>query len=297
MIWQAVPRLLKQTVRSWTAHNAPQMGAAIAYYTVFSLAPLLILAIGLAGSVFGEKAARGEIGELLQSSVGREVADAIQALLDSAHNSSHGVVAAVLSIATMLFGASATFTQLQAALNAIWEVDAQRSGGWIGMIRERAFSFLTVLGTGILLLASLLLSTSLSAMNQWLGLAGVSSILWLWQLLYNCFSFAVVSVFFAMLYKLLPDVRILWREVWLGAAVTALLFTIGKYLLGLYLAHGGIASAFGAGGSIVLILLWVYYSAQIFLLGAEFTHAFAMHFPKTEAQQNVSSTEPAGLSG
>jgi membrane protein len=281
--------LIKQSVYSWIDDYAPSMGAALAYYTLFSVAPLLLIVIAVAGFVFGEEAARGEIFEQLNGLIGEEGALAIQGLLESASTPGRGAIAAVVGIATLVIGATTVFAELQSDLDRIWRAPAvaQASGIW-SLIRGRLLSLGMIAAIGFLLLASLVISAGLAALGKWWGsyFPGWEALL---QVINFVVSFAIVTGLFALIYKILPSVKIAWRDVWVGAAVTALLFTLGKFLIGLYLGKSGVTSGFGAAGSFVVLLVWVYYSAQIFLLGAEFTwvyshsHGSRVGEPKPEA--------------
>ena len=268
-------RLVHATATRWIDDDAPSMGAALAYYTVFSMAPLLLIVIALAGAVFGEEAARGEIVRQIGALVGTANAVAVEAVVRAASFPEKGLLAAILGVLTILVGATTVFAELESALNRIWKAPgaAPPAGAW-PWLRARLLSLGLVLALGFLLLVSLVASAALSAFSRWWGhwfgdwivLAGVLDL---------AFSFALITVVVAMIYKWMPRVRLAWRDVMLGAVVTALLFTLGKFAIGLYIGHSGIASAFGAAASVVVLLLWVYYSAQIFLLGAEFTWVWA----------------------
>jgi membrane protein len=263
---------LKASVQRFLDKDPFQMGSALAYYTVFSLAPLVLIAISLAGLFFGEKAAQGQIATQIESAVGPTVAAAIETTLQSARDSASSTTASIIGVVILLFGASGVFVQLQSSLNAIWEVPTQKSGGLWGFFRTRLLSFAMVLGIGFLLLVSLIVSTALSAINGYLAPGQTA----FYQILNQVISFGFITVLFALIFKYLPDCPVDWSNVWMGAAVTALLFVLGKYLIGLYLAKGGPASAYGAAGSLVVILLWVYYASQILLFGAAFTRVMAM---------------------
>lgn len=267
--------LTKQSVSSWIDDYAPSMGAALAYYTLFSVAPLLLIVVAIAGFFFGPEAARGEIFEQLDGLIGKEGALAVQALLESANKPGHGAIASVVGIFTLLIGATTVFAELQSDLDRIWRAPAaaQSSGIW-SLIHGRLLSLGMVAAIGFLLLASLVVSAAVAALGKWWG-----SLFSGWEVALQTInfvvSFAIITGLFALIYKLLPRVKIAWRDVWVGAAVTALLFTIGKLLIGLYLGKSGVTSGFGAAGSFVVLLVWVYYSAQIFLLGAEFTWVYS----------------------
>lgn len=266
--------LIKEAAADWSHDRAPRLGAALAYYTVFSLVPFLVVVIALIGLVLGQEAAQSAILSHIATMVGDQSAAAIKDMIRRADQPSTGLVATVLAVVTLLFGASGVFGQLQDALNTVWGVEPKEGRGVWGFIKDRFLSFVAVLGTGFLLLVSLLLSSALAAFGNWF-----SGLLPLPEALLHLFNFAlsfvVVTGLFALIFKVLPDAKVAWRDVWVGALLTAALFTIGKYALGLYLGKSNVASAYGAAGSLVLILLWVYYSAQILLYGAEFTQVYA----------------------
>lgn len=267
--------LAKEAFASWQDDYAPSMGAALAYYTVFSIAPLLLIVISVAGLVFGEEAARGEIFGQLAGLMGADGARALESLLESFRRPETGVTATLVSLAVLLVGATTVFAELQDALDRIWRAPARdQAGGLWGLLRARLLSFGMILGIGFLLIVSLIVSAALAAFGQWWG-AALGGWETLAQALNAVVSFAFITAVFAMIYKLMPRVKIAWRDVWTGAAVTALLFTLGKTLIGLYIGRSGIASGFGAAASLIVVLLWVYYSAQIFLMGAEFTWVYA----------------------
>jgi len=272
-IWQ----LIRLSVSAWVDDYAPSMGAALAYYTVFSIAPLLIIVIAVAGFAFGREAVQGELAAQLNELVGPDGAQAIQGLIASASEPRKGAIASLIGGVVLLLGATTVFGELQSSLDRIWRVPAapNASGLW-NLLRTRLLSFGLVLGLGFLLLVSLVISVALAALGSRWGSSvdGWEPIL---QLLNLAVSFALEMGLFAMIYKLMPRARIAWRDVWIGAGVTALLFEVGKLLIGLYLGKSGVTSGFGAAGSVVVLLLWVYYSAQIFLLGAEFTWVYAHH--------------------
>ena len=271
---QAIFALLKQTVSEWLEDRASRLGAGLAYYTAVSLAPLLIILIAIAGFVLGRQAVEGQVVAQIQGLVGKTGAEAIQAMIASASQPKAGIIATVVSIATLLFGASGVFGALQDALNTIWEVTPKPGRGMLGMLRDRFVSFTMLLGVGFLLLVALVLSAGLAALGKFLGglLPIPEAVL---QAVNFVISFGVITLLFALIYKILPDAEIRWSDVWTGAAVTALLFTIGKFVLGLYLGKSSAGSAYGAAGSLIVVLLWVYYSAQILFFGAEFTQVYA----------------------
>ncbi len=269
--WQ----LTKAAFKAWSDDYAPSMGAALSYYTLFSLAPLLVIVIAVAGMVFGQEAAQGEIMGQLRGIMGEEGAVAVEGMLKSVNSSGKGIVATIVGIGLLLLGATAVFGELQSALDRIWRTPAPKkeSGLW-RMLHTRLLSFGLVLGLGFLLIVSLVVSAGLAALGKWWGgwFEGWEILL---EMLNFVVSFGIFTVLFAMIYKLMPRAKISWRDVWTGAAVTSLLFTIGKVLIGLYLGKSTMASGFGAAGSLVVLLAWVYYSAQIFLLGAEYTWVYA----------------------
>ncbi len=262
--------MLKDSVRAWLADYAPSMGAALSYYTIFSIAPLLVIVIAVAGLVFGAEAASGAIFEQMRGMVGDSGAAAIQGLVQSASKPATSIFAAVTGIITLVLGATTVLGELQTALDRIWRAPPVTEKGWWRLLRGRVLSFSMILVIGFLLLVSLVLSAAIVAIGDWWG-PWFGKMRWLLEALNFVVSFVVVTALFAMIYKVLPRVRIAWRDVWIGAAVTALLFTAGKFLIGLYIGKSGVTSGFGAAGSVVVLLVWVYYSAQIFLLGAEFT--------------------------
>jgi membrane protein len=285
--------LVRISVGAWVDDYAPSMGAALAYYTLFSIAPLLIIAIAVAGLVFGQEAARGEIVAQIQGIIGREGAIAVQGLLKSANEPARGIFLTVVSIITLVIGATTVFAELQSDLDRIWRVPvpAKENGIWI-LLRTRLLSFGLVLGLGFLLLVSLVVSAAIAAFGKWWNgfFEGWEALL---QALNFAISFAITTLLFALIYKLMPRARIAWRDVWVGAAVTALLFEIGKILIGLYLGKTSVASGFGAAGSLVVLLVWVYFAAQIFLLGAEFTWVYS-HEYGSKAAQTGSGIDPDG---
>ncbi len=276
--------LLKQTASSWSEINAPRLGAALAFYTMLSIAPLLVVSIGIAGLLFGHDAARNQIAGQISTLVGYQGAQTIQSLLQSAARPATGIVATVVGMFFLLFGASGVFGELRDSMNLVWGVKPATSAGLTGMIKYRFVSFAMVLGIGFLLLVSLAFSALIAAAGTILGgyLPVPEAVLYVGNIL---LSFGAITILFALLYKVVPDVQIEWRDVWIGAAVTAALFSIGKFLIGLYLGKASVGSAYGAAGSLVVFLVWVYYSAQIFFMGAEFTHTFAnRHGSRAEAR-------------
>ena len=276
MRWSEVWTITKETATEWNDDDASRLAASLAFYTLLSLAPLLIIVVAIAGLALGAEAARGQIAAELSGFVGYEAAKGIQAVLASAKSPAGGTIGTIVGGVVLFVGASGVFGELQFALNRIWEVRAKPGRGIMGEVKDRFFSFTMVLGVAFLLLVSLVLSAALSAVGRsFTGfLPGGEAV---WQVLNFIFSFAMVTVLFALIYKYVPDVEIRWTDVWFGATVTALLFTIGKSLLGVYLGKASFDSSYGAAGSLVVLVVWVYYSAQILFLGAEFTQVQAKH--------------------
>jgi len=271
---QALWQVAKEAASEWSHDRAPRLGAALAYYTVFSIVPLLVIIIAVIGLVFGQEAAQSTIMAQIATLVGEQSAAAIKDMIQRADQPSTGLVSTVIAIGTLLLGATGFFGQLQDALNTVWGVEPKEGRGVWGFIKDRFLSFVAVLGTGFLLLVSLILSSALAAFGKWFGglLPLPEAVLQTFNFL---LSFIIITGLFSLIFKVLPDARVAWRDVWVGAALTAGLFTIGKFALGLYLGKSEVGSAYGAAGSLVIVLIWVYYSAQILLYGAEFTQVYA----------------------
>jgi membrane protein len=270
--------LFKQTASEWMEDDAPSLGAALAYYTVFSLAPLMTIAIAMAGFFFGKDAAQGQIFDELRVLLGEEGGKAVEEMVQSANaQPTAGVVATIISVIMLLFGASGVFGQLQASLNAIWGVKAKPGRGVLGIIQDRLLSFGFTLVVGFLLLVSLLLTAGMALMADWIGglMPGSEALAYILNIV---LSLSMITLLFATIFKFLPDAKIAWHDVWIGAFLTALLFTIGKFALGIYLGKSAVASSYGAAGSLIVLLLWVYYSSQILFFGAEFTQVYANRF-------------------
>jgi membrane protein len=266
--------LMKKTVFAWINDYAPSMGAALAYYTMFSIAPLLLIVITIAGWVFGPEAARGEIVEQLSGLMGEDGAKAAEGMLAAVGKSGGGIWATVFGIFLLIFGATTVLAELQSNLDRIWKMpEKEKSSGLWGFLRARLLSFGLILGIAFLLMVSLLVSAGIAAIGRWyeVYLGNYELVL---QGLDFVVSFFLFTTLFATIYKFMPQARVAWSDVWIGAAFTTVLFIVGKTLIGLYIGKSGIASGFGAAASMVVMLIWVYYSAQIFLLGAEFTHAY-----------------------
>lgn len=268
-------RILWASIKSWSSDNVPRLGASLAYYTLFAISPILIISIAIAGSIFGAEAVRGEIVGQIDQLIGTEGAKAVQALLEGAHRDQSGTLAIVIGTLTLLVAASGAFLELQHALNTIFRVKTDpKKSGIKQLIKNRLRSFGLVVSIGFLLLVSLFVSAALAAISgrvQRAELVGPT----LLQVFNILISIAVITLLFATIYRFLPDVRLAWRDVWTGAFVTAILFTVGKFLIGLYLGRSSVASSYGAAGSVIVLLTWVYYSAQVVLLGAEFTRVYA----------------------
>ncbi|MFL6197417.1 MAG: YihY/virulence factor BrkB family protein [Thermoanaerobaculia bacterium] len=270
--------LVKESFKEWKEDGALDLGAALAYYTIFSLAPMLLIATAVAGLVWGREAVQGQLVGELRGLLGAQGAQAVQTMIANAGKQQQtGVLATAVGLVTILFGATGVFVQLQNALNRVWNVKAKPQSGMWSFIRTRLLSFGMVLGIGFLLLVSLAISAMVSALGTWATsrLPGGEALI---QVLTFVLSFALMTGLLGLIYKYLPDVEIGWREVWVGAVVTALLFTAGKFLIGLYLGKSSVASTYGAAGSLVILLLWIYYSSQILFLGAEFTQVYASKY-------------------
>jgi membrane protein len=269
--------LLKATFSDWQEDKASRLAAALAYYAAISLAPLIIILVAIAALVLGPDAARGEIAAQLRGLMGLQSAQVIEEIIEGANRPVSGVVATIVGITILLAGASGVFSALQDGLNTVWEVTPKPGRGAMAVIQDRFLSMTLVLGVGFLLLVSLVVSAMLAALGKYGGGSLALSTPAL-AILNFLISFGVITLLFALIYKVLPDVEISWSDVWIGAAITSLLFTIGKSLIGLYLGRSAVGSAYGAAGSLVVILIWVYYSAQILFLGAEFTQAYANRY-------------------
>jgi len=270
-------RILSDTLSAWIKHNASSLGAALSFYTLFSIAPILVIAMAVAGSIFGPHVAEAHVLDQMRALLGEAGAAAMQSLLSSAHQSGLKGVAAALGVVTLLVGATSVFGELQNTLDYIWKSPQKDSVVWWRILRSRILSVGLILGVGFLLMVSLLFSAALAALGAWFG-----SFMAQWRVILPALdlvlSLGLTTVLFAMIYKYVPREQIAWGDVWIGGLVTACLFSAGKLLIGLYLGRSSLSSAYGAAGSIMVLLLWIYYSAQIFLLGAEFTHVFTYTF-------------------
>jgi membrane protein len=273
LFWPKFYSLIGDAYRSWSDHGGPRLGAALSYYTVFSIAPLLTLVISIAGLLFGQEAVQGQVFSELQAVIGSEPAKFVQQVVVATSKTSQSVVASIIGIVVVFIGATAFFAQLQDALNVVWDVKRVDSPGFMGMLRRYWWSFSMIVGCGFLLLVSLVASAVLTAImnfaSQQVALSGL-----LLELVNLVVSFIVTTIIFALTFKVIPDVILQWRDVLVGAVFTAVLFLLGKTLLAIYLSHAAVASAYGAAGALVLVLLWSYYSAQLLLLGAEFTRVW-----------------------
>ncbi|WP_083745778.1 YihY/virulence factor BrkB family protein [Variovorax sp. KK3] len=283
--------LCRQAVNAWVDDYAPSMGAAISYYTIFSLAPLLIIVIAVAGALFGREAAQGQIVGQVSGLVGQDGAKAIEAMLASVSEPDKGLIAGAISLVVLLIGSTTVFAELQSALDRIWHVPEREkpSGVW-AVLRARVLSFGLIMGLAFLLIVSLVVSAVLAAFGNWFGglVPGWEALL---QVLNLLISLGIMTLLFAMIYKLMPTARIAWRDVWIGALVTAVLFELGKLGIGLYLGKSGVDESFAAAGSLVVLVAWVYYAAQIFLLGAEFTKVYADAHGSTSGMKAMAATD------
>ena len=286
--------LFKKAANAWVDDFAPSMGAAISYYTVFSLAPLLVIVIAIAGAVFGREAVTGQIVGQLSGLIGKDGAQVVQGLVASASDTNKGLIAGLISIVILLIGATTVFAELQSALDRIWHVPVEeKPSGILALLRTRLLSFGLILGVAFLLIVSLSVSAATAALGTWAGTLMPGSEVLL-QLLNFAISAGIFTLLFALIFKLMPSTPIAWRDVWIGAAVTAVLFEIGKLLIGLYLGKSGMTESFAAAGSLVVLLAWVYYAAQVFLLGAEFTKVYAdEHGSKAAAKAMAKTVETA----
>jgi len=269
--------VLSRSVNAWIDHRAGSKGAALAFYALFSIMPILILAIAGAGYFFGAEAAQGEIIAQVEGLVGRNGAQAIQALLADARDPASGLAATMVASVLLLVGATSVFVELKGSLDEMWDIEPPKGLAILVFLRTQLHSFGLVVVLAFLLLVSLVISAALAVLERYAGGTWSSSYDIL-AILSWVIAFGVIASLFAVIYKVLPDAPLSWRDVWIGAAFTAGLFSLGKYMIGLYLAHSGVASSFGAAGSLIALLLWVYYSAQIFFLGAEFTRQYALEF-------------------
>jgi membrane protein len=289
--------LLKQAFREWNEDEAPRLAAALAYYTVFSLAPVLVIVVAVAGLAFGTAEVQTALVAQVRGMLGDAGGELVLGMLEEAAKPKESIVAIVLAFVTLLFGASGLFAQLQHALNTVWDVEPKTGPGLVGLIKERFLSFTMVLGVGFLLLVSLVLAAALQALQDFAH-GRAAAVAPVFQVLGFVLDLGLTTLLFAMLYKFLPDVKLEWRDVWAGALATAVLFTIGKFALGAYIGRGAVGSAYGAAGSLAIVLIWVYYSAQILLFGAELTQVYARQRgswvePKENAESHRPEEQPA----
>jgi membrane protein len=266
--------IFKTTFASWNQHEAPRLGAALAFYTILSLSPLVIIVVAVGGLIFSRSTAQTHILSQVQGMIGPDGGKAVESMLANAQKPAAGILGTIVGLLSLLFGASGVFTELRSALNVIWEVKPAETSGIVGLLRERFFSFGMVLSIGFLLLVSLVLSTVLAAIGKFFGglLPVPSAVL---EVVNFVVSYIGVAALFGLIFRFVPEAKVRWNNVWLGACVTAILFTIGKTVIGLYLGKSSVGSTYGAAGSVIVVIVWVYYSAQIFFFGAEFTHAYA----------------------
>jgi len=287
-------RLLKVAFEEWWNDRAMSLGASIAFFTVFSMAPMLLAAIAVAGLAFGRDAAQGAIVSELGGMIGTKEASTLEAMIASASNVGSGIIGTTIGIITFLLLVTGAVIELQDDLNIIWKAKPPQSSGILNFLRTRLISFALVLGIGFLLLVSLLIDAGLSAVSAYIepNFSGATAIL---RFLNSLVAFAIAVLLFAMIFKLLPNVDITWNDVWIGSLVTALLFTIGKFLIGYYLGKSNIASSYGAAASVITILLWIYYSSLILLFGAEFTKVYVERHGSRSAEggQSLIENEPA----
>jgi membrane protein len=280
--------MLKETLSNWSNHKCSTFGAALAYYSIFSFGPLMLIATVIAGMVFGTATARGEITDQVRKLLGDSGGQALQVLLNGADHPYQGLLATIFGVGTLLFAAVSVVIQLKTALNTIWECDAAAQGGWWDLVRSYLVSLAGVLSLGFLLLVSLILTTTLSTIGKYFGSYLPEPTL---QVVGSGVSFVVITLLFAMMFKWLPDTAVDWGDVWLGAALTAALFEGGKFLIGYYVGKLALQSTYGAAASLVMLLIWVYYSAQIVLLGAEFTHVYALRHSARRQQSGAAAAK------
>lgn len=288
-------RVVMAAVQSWFAHRAASKGAALSFYMLFSLAPILVLVISIAGIFFGAEAARGEIFAQIKDLVGEQGASAIQGILAATHRAGGSSLAAMIATGILFVGATSAFAELKSSLDDIWHVPVPSTAGWQQLLRSRLLSFSLVLVLALMLLVSLIVNAALAVVDRFWGQLWTQS--WFAPVadaLSTGFSFAVVTALFAVIFKMLPNARIAWRDVTMGAIITALLFSVGKRVIGIYLGNSAVASSYGAAGSVVALMLWVYYSAQIFFFGAELTRQYALQFGSLRGQQAEAFPEPGG---
>jgi membrane protein len=287
-----VVHVMRCAVTEWLSHRASSKGAALAFYTLFSLAPILVLVIAIAGFFYGNDAAQGQLLDELRGLVGKQGAETIQAILAGARNKESGKLATIIATALLLVGATSAFAELKDSLDEIWGVPPPKDATWWDTVRTRLLSFGLILTLGLLLMFTLVVSAALSVLEKYLGGVWHSATIVLGWVAWGI-SFLVIAVMFGAIYKLLPRVKLSWHDVTIGALGTAIMFTLGKFAIGLYIGNSGTASSFGAAGSLIALLLWVYYSAQIFFLGAEFARQYALQMGSLK-DKHVPGAPPPG---
>jgi len=287
-----VVHVMRCAVTEWLSHRASSKGAALAFYTLFSLAPILVLVIAIAGFFYGNDAAQGQLLDELRGLVGKQGAETIQAILAGARNKDSGKLATIIATALLLVGATSAFAELKDSLDEIWNVPPPKDATWWDTVRTRLLSFGLILTLGLLLMFTLVVSAALSVLEKYLGGVWHSATIVLGWVAWGI-SFLVIAVMFGAIYKLLPRVKLSWHDVTIGALGTAIMFTLGKFAIGLYIGNSGTASSFGAAGSLIALLLWVYYSAQIFFLGAEFARQYALQMGSLK-DKHVPGAPPPG---
>jgi membrane protein len=282
--WQ----ITKKSVAAWYAADPFRQGAIISYYAIFSIPALLVIIITIAGFAFGREAVSGEISSQISSAMSQEAAKQVEDIVAKASESKSSIFATIIGIITLIIGATGVFVEMQKSLDVIWEVEVKAKKAWLKSLKDRLFSFGLIISIGFLLLVSLLISAALSTFSDWIKATLPDFMMVVFWLISFVINFAVITALFSLMFKILPDVKIRWKDVWLGAMITSVLFIIGKFLLGLYFGKANPVSTYGAAGSIVLIMLWVNYSSMIVFLGAEYTKQVVMHFgsriePRREA--------------
>jgi membrane protein len=282
---------MRCAVTEWLSHRASSKGAALAFYTLFSLAPILVLVIAIAGFFYGTDAAQGQLLDELRGLVGQQGAETIQAILAGARNKESGKLATMIATGLLLIGATSAFAELKDSLDEIWDVPPPKDATWWDTVRTRLLSFGLILTLGLLLMFTLVVSAALTVVEKYLGGMWHSATIVLGWVAW-AFSFLVIAVMFGAIYKLLPRVKLSWHDVTIGALGTAIMFTLGKFAIGLYIGNSGTASSFGAAGSLIALLLWVYYSAQIFFLGAEFARQYALQMGSLKDKHVPGAPEP-----
>ena len=291
--WKDLFSLLKETFKEWNEDDPFQLSAALSYYAVFSLPGLLLIVISVAGFIFGEEAVQGEISAQISRMIGAEAAKSVESMISNVHQNESSLWATIIGVATLIFGATGVFYHLQQTLNKIWEVEVKKEEGIKKLLLDRLTSFGVILVIGFLLLVSLVLTTALSALSDYIRENLPDYLIYVFYVMEFLVSYGIITLLFATIYKVLPDVEIQWKTVWIGALVTAALFVIGKFALGIYFGKSDPASAYGAAGSLILILLWVSYSCLILFFGAEFTQVYARRYghhiePTAHSQRTAS---------